>query len=270
MTELGELAAALAKAQSTFPPIKRDKVVTVKTKTGGSYTFAYAPLEAILEAVREPLASNGLAFVQAIDTDELVTTLLHSSGAFLEAHTRLPESADIQAFGSAITYLRRYALQAMLGIATEEDDDGNVSAGNEMTVKPNVERGADGSLIGMVQVGDKTTSDFHVRNTPDGPVLGFRLRGEHGGEGGILVRCRGQLAKDLDVLRESVIGHRATCWGKITTESFRPSGAKKDTTYEVLDADRVSVPGIPMLPTVAKPDAERTEPTDEEIARLGL
>ncbi len=270
MTELGELAAALAKAQSTFPPIKRDKVVTVKTKTGGSYTFAYAPLEAILEAVREPLASNGLAFVQAIDTDELVTTLLHSSGAFLEAHTRLPESADIQAFGSAITYLRRYALQAMLGIATEEDDDGNVSAGNTMTVKPAVEHGEDGSLIGIVEIGDRASSDFLLRRTAEGPVIGFRLRGESGGKGGILVRARGQLALDLDVLRESVVGHRVTCWGRTSTESFTPKNATKAIEYLVLDADRISVPGIPMLPTVAKPDAERTEPTDEEIARLGL
>ena len=55
----GPLAAALAKAQSEFPPIPRDKTVTVQTKAGGSYTFSYAPLDTVLGAVRGPLTSNG-------------------------------------------------------------------------------------------------------------------------------------------------------------------------------------------------------------------
>lgn len=127
---LGPLAAALAKAQSAFPTVTRSKTVKVKTKTGGEYTFAYAPLDVILDAVRKPLAENGLAVVQLLDREALVTLLIHDSGALLEARTPIPATADVQAFGSAITYLRRYAIQALLGIAAEEDDDGNSAAGN--------------------------------------------------------------------------------------------------------------------------------------------
>lgn len=127
---LGQLAEALAKAQAEFPPVTRSKTVEVRTKTGGSYTFSYAPLDAILGAVGPALTKHGLAVTQLLDHGDLVTMLLHESGAFLDGRTPLPPMADIQSFGSAITYLRRYAIQALLGIAAEEDDDGNRASGN--------------------------------------------------------------------------------------------------------------------------------------------
>jgi hypothetical protein len=138
--ELGPLALSLAKAQASFAPVTRSKTVTVQTKTGGSYKFAYAPLDAILDAVRKPLSDNGLAIAQLIDHEALVTVLLHESGAFLQANTALPTTGDVQALGSAITYLRRYALQAMLGIAAEEDDDGH-GAKDAKPAKPTGEYG---------------------------------------------------------------------------------------------------------------------------------
>jgi hypothetical protein len=127
---LGPLAAALAKASTEFTTVTRDKTVTVQTKTGGSYSFKYAPLDTILAAVRGPLSKNGLALVQLLDEGALVTTLIHESGASISGRIGLPNTADVQALGSAITYLRRYAIQAVLGIAAEEDDDGNHAAGN--------------------------------------------------------------------------------------------------------------------------------------------
>jgi hypothetical protein len=126
----GPLTAALAKAQTAFPTVTRSKTVTVTTKTGGSYKFSYAPLDTILDAVRKPLADNGLAVVQLIDRGDLVTILLHESGGSLEGRTEIPATPDVQGLGSAITYLRRYAIQALLGIAAEEDDDGNSASGN--------------------------------------------------------------------------------------------------------------------------------------------
>lgn len=137
-TEYGPLAAALAKAQAAFPPISRDKTVTVQTTKGGTYTFKYAPLDSILAAVRGPLAENGLAIVQLLDEDVLVTSLLHESGAILSGRTPIPQSEGVQAYGSAITYLRRYSIQALLGIAAEEDDDGNQAAGNKATFSKKV------------------------------------------------------------------------------------------------------------------------------------
>ena len=136
----GKLAGALAKAQAAFPAIPRDRTVTVRMKTGGSYTFAYAPLDTVLAAVRGPLAANGLAVSQLLDGGDLVTLLLHESGESLSGRWTLPPHQDIQGLGSAVTYLRRYALQALLGIASEEDDDGNASAGHHATPRQDVDR----------------------------------------------------------------------------------------------------------------------------------
>jgi hypothetical protein len=99
MSELGPLAASLAKAQVAFPTVTRDKKVTVTTKTGGSYSFTYAPLDSILNAVRVPLADNGLVVVQLIDDGDLVTSLIHESGGILSGRVALPTDVDIQGFG---------------------------------------------------------------------------------------------------------------------------------------------------------------------------
>jgi hypothetical protein len=264
-TDLGPLAAALAKAQMAFPPITRDKRVTVTTKSGGSYSFTYAPLDSILAAVRAPLAANGLAVVQVLDGGALVTFLIHESGASITGRVDLPPTADIQGLGSAITYLRRYALQAVLGIAAEEDDDGNRAAGNQ--VRADVEHGDDGSLIGVVEVGDRTSSDFELRETPEGHTLGFRLRGA---KGGILVRCADPLATQLHMFREAAVGARVTCWGRVADETFTPSGAKRSVTYQVLDCTRIRLPEIGDLPTDAAPVASSglTEAEQAELAGL--
>ena len=122
---VGKLAGALAKAQGSItPPIKS------KTANVGSYKYSYADLAEIIEALRHPLADNGLATVQSIDNDEkgsiLVTRLLHESGEWVEASYRLPQATG-QQFGSALTYARRYSLSAIVGIAAEDDDDGAIA-----------------------------------------------------------------------------------------------------------------------------------------------
>lgn len=135
-SERGELAHALSQAQAAFPPILRSRTVTVRPRESAPYTFAYAPLDAILDAVRQPLADHGLAVTQLLVGTELITLLLHTGGGELESRLSVPQSDRIQQLGSAITYLRRYAAQALLGIAAEEDDDGNASDGNEREMKP--------------------------------------------------------------------------------------------------------------------------------------
>lgn len=131
--EIGKLAAALAKAQASFLPVEKTRTVTVKMraeKGGGSYSFSYAPLDTVLAATRPALGANGLALTQLIIHDELVTMVLHADGGVLEARSVLPKISDMQGLGGAITYLRRYAIQAILGVAAEEDDDGNAAAGH--------------------------------------------------------------------------------------------------------------------------------------------
>ena len=132
---IAKLVTALAKAQAELPNIPRDKTVKVRTKSGAEYTFAYAPLDTIMEKIRPVLKENGLAFMQSLNGESLSTTLMHTSGEWLASDPmpiRVVDSGP-QALGSAITYARRYALTAILGLVTEDDDDGNAAEGNEAT-----------------------------------------------------------------------------------------------------------------------------------------
>src|SRR5581483_4247248 len=135
------LAEALVAFQQEAPHVAKTKEVTVKSDKG-TYKFKYAPYDAIVEALREPLGKNGLAFSQLLTSTDaghpaLRTILLHRSGETLEADFPLPvrggESA--QQLGSLITYMRRYALISILGLATEEDDDANAAVGNSVKEK---------------------------------------------------------------------------------------------------------------------------------------
>lgn len=131
---IGGLAAALAAAQAEFPPIPKTKTVAVRTDKG-TYTFAYAPLEAILDATRPALAKNGLALTQLLEGASVRTVLAHKSGEWIRSDAPLPTMpAKAQELGSLITYLRRYAAVSILGVAAEDDDDGNIASGH--TVAP--------------------------------------------------------------------------------------------------------------------------------------
>lgn len=123
---------AFGMAQASFPKIPRSKTVEVRTKTGGTYTFKYAPLDAINDAVLPSLHKFGFGVSQGIEGDHIITRLLHRGGYAISAETFLgiPNEASPQERGSFITYMRRYALVSLLGLATEEDDDGNHASGN--------------------------------------------------------------------------------------------------------------------------------------------
>lgn len=125
---IGSLTTALAKAQAAFLPAKRTGKVDYDTRGGGRKTYNYAPLENIFDACRKALSDNELAIMQPIkiiDGQLIVETLLsHSSGEWVASEIIIG-SVDTapQSQGSALTYARRYSLSALLGIASEEDDD---------------------------------------------------------------------------------------------------------------------------------------------------
>lgn len=126
---LKELATALATFQGKISSVRKDGV-------NPFFKSKYATLENIVDTVREPLKSVGLSFSQFPSGDNgLVTILMHSSGEFLQSMVQMnPKDNTPQGQGSAITYMRRYALASILGIVTEEDDDGN--AASEPKKKP--------------------------------------------------------------------------------------------------------------------------------------
>lgn len=131
--QIDQFVTALARAQGKFPAIEATWEAEVKSKRegAGSYTYQYADLADVLNAVRPTLSEEGIAIMQFPSTGQhslLVTTLLvHSSGQWFKSDLRVGlYSLDPQSIGSAITYARRYGLQPMLGVAPAhvDDDDG--------------------------------------------------------------------------------------------------------------------------------------------------
>lgn len=143
--QINEIAAALAEFQGADKKVEKNRTVKVrgKTKTGSDfeYNFKYATFDHIIEVTREPLRKEGLSFIQGVSHDEnglcVTTRLMHKSGQWMESTMPIYLGADRnpQAVGSAITYAKRYALTAMLGIAADEDDDANAAEGNQMEVR---------------------------------------------------------------------------------------------------------------------------------------
>lgn len=126
------IADALAKAQGAMSSVAKDRDVEVKSEKG-RYTFRYATLAAIWDVIRKPLSDNGLSVVQlpsVADRKVVVETrLLHSSGEALSSTLELPlANPTPQGVGSALTYARRYGLSAMLGVVSDDDDDGQEAA----------------------------------------------------------------------------------------------------------------------------------------------
>lgn len=120
--QIGELAAALAKAQGAMK-------AAVKDATNPHFGSRYADLASVWEACRAPLSTAQLAVIQQTrmgpEGMELVTTLAHSSGQWVRSSIPVRAARpDPQSVGSALTYARRYALAAMVGVAPDDDDDG--------------------------------------------------------------------------------------------------------------------------------------------------
>jgi len=121
-----EISSALVKAQKEFGP-------ALKTSTNPHFRSRYADLSACVEAVIDALNNNGIMLMQfthPCDNGVIVETIfMHESGEHVSGgRLHVPASKqDPQGYGSALTYARRYSLQAACGIAPE-DDDGNAAS----------------------------------------------------------------------------------------------------------------------------------------------
>lgn len=119
------LIEALAKARAEFDAV-------TKNANNPYFKSKYADLSEVLGAITPALSANGLVVVQPIEQTEkgllLHTQLYHVGGGLIESTFAIPENKDIQKLGGAITYIRRYSLSALFGVAPE-DDDGNSAAG---------------------------------------------------------------------------------------------------------------------------------------------
>jgi len=133
-----ELFTALAKMQGE-----------VENATKGSvnphFKSKYADLAEVLNTVRPVLAANGLSVIQSPSFDggicHVTTTIAHSGGGYISGTMScVPAKVDGQGIGAATTYLRRYSLAAVCGVA-QEDDDGNAAAHTKPATYPLISSG---------------------------------------------------------------------------------------------------------------------------------
>ena len=133
--EINEIGAALAKVQGSIEHASKDSA-------NPFFKSSYADLASVWGACRTQLADNGISVVQLPDGLEdncliLETTMLHTSGQWISSRMKMPlAKSDPQGFGSALTYARRYALAAIVGVY-QDDDDANLGSG-KTTTKVNV------------------------------------------------------------------------------------------------------------------------------------
>lgn len=148
---LGKLYSALAKAQGAFDPVRKTKTVKIqpKKRQDGTwpkpYTFDYAPLSELKRATRAALAEQGLALLQPFTMGGrggIVRTILSCGEARLVSAVHFQASRDgIKDLGGQTTYLRRYAMNCMLGLDGDDDVD-NVDENPDVTPPPKKKRSA--------------------------------------------------------------------------------------------------------------------------------
>lgn len=186
---IAALAPALAAAQGRIRAAAKDAVNPFFST--GDRKAKYADLAAVWDVIREPLSANGFSLLQIPETTRsglwLETRLLHASGEFLafrgwwpvakapprrERGEGPPSNAKWartpQTYGSAITYARRYSLTALLGVAADEDDDGNAASGNEMSPTERARQAYEASR----QQAPRTTAPMKAAVPPSGPPSG--------------------------------------------------------------------------------------------------
>ena len=118
--QINELASALSLAQAEMTGAK-------KSSKNPFFKSNYSDLASVCEAISTPFANHGLSYIQSPEFSDqhiqVITRIMHISGQWIEGAVSLPPTKnDVQGYGSAITYGRRYGLQAMAGIPSVDDD----------------------------------------------------------------------------------------------------------------------------------------------------
>lgn len=134
MNGKNEIAVALILAQKEMGAAK-------KGAENPFFKSKYADLSSVIEAIKEPLLNNDIAYSQTLESDDdrnyVRTSLIHKSGQSISGRMLIkPTKDDMQGLGSAITYARRYGLQAITGLPAEDDDGNAASAPKTKATNP--------------------------------------------------------------------------------------------------------------------------------------
>jgi hypothetical protein len=177
---IGNLAAALAKAQLELVNPEKSLAATIRSEGGSGVeqTFRYAPLSSGLEIVRKTLGQHEIATVQTTAVDQtagiinLTTVLAHSSGEWIASDwpvCAITDTATPHRMGAALTYARRYALFTLVGIAGEDDLDAPDLGGR--TIDPAGAQKSAMTAIGRHNGGRRHGSQAASSKRGAGPVV---------------------------------------------------------------------------------------------------
>jgi len=162
---LKSLPAAFIKLQTQLDPIKTD---------AKSHNSKYASLAAVIEAIKDPLAENEFVLFHTMraggaNTACMEIVLLHASGEHISITIEVPiaKQNDPQAYGSAMTYGRRYSIMALLGLVTEDDDGQSASVTLEDKLK---------AILDCGTIAELTTAAFQYDNKPGSKVERMAIR----------------------------------------------------------------------------------------------
>ncbi len=153
---INELANALCNAQGQMGGV-------VKDSSNPFFKSKYADITSVIKAIKQPFSDNGLSYTQFPISNEhgvgVSTRLMHVSGQYLEMEYTLPTvKKDPQAYGSAITYARRYALQSIAGIPVADDDaEAAMLRGDEQ--RSQIRTISDNQIITIEKLLNETKSD---------------------------------------------------------------------------------------------------------------
>ena len=133
-TTINALAKSLAAASASLRNPGQDA-------TNPHFRSKYTSLVGLIDSLRAPLAAQGIIVLQPVSSPvagrvRVETVLLHSSGEWMSSTADLPSGATAQSFGASVAYLRRYALQSMLGVSGDADADDDGEAERAKAEKP--------------------------------------------------------------------------------------------------------------------------------------
>jgi hypothetical protein len=144
--------------------------VPVIHKGTQGYGYSYADLPKIFEVINPLLQKHGLGFTQLINDTGVKTILFHTeSGENIFSETPIPQNVqlkgmnDFQVLGSAITYIRRYSISALLGIITDKDTDAAGEQVKHETKKPKIEGERFLKAIEAIRAGEFTAEELQAK-----------------------------------------------------------------------------------------------------------
>lgn len=252
----GAIAEALTKVQAELPKLERDRTVQVEKKSGGTYSYSYVTLANLNEAVLPLLAKHGLAFAAmpgagADGKMSLRYALLHDSGERLEGEFPISGEGGIQMVGGRITYVRRYVLAALVGVAADEDDESRLADTSPGTAQRAAPRQAQRAKAAPASERTAQRASAPPPLPSDGGPAGITITSAQLQKLAILAK---ELELGLD--RDAYLGYLSKIAGRDVKSSKELTKREAHQVIEAMEQDRSNI-------TAAEPESDPNPQWDE-------